>query len=87
MDDSASALDFATDAGLRRAIRENTEGMTVFLVSQRVSTIRNADCILVLEDGRLAGTGSHEKLLETCQVYREICQSQLKGEEAENHGR
>ncbi len=87
MDDSASALDFATDAGLRRAIRENTEGMTVFLVSQRVSTIRNADCILVLEDGRLAGIGNHEKLLETCQVYKEICQSQLKGEEGEKYGR
>ncbi len=81
LDDSASALDFATDAALRRAIRENTKGMTVFLVSQRASTVKNADKILVLEDGRMAGIGTHEKLLESCEVYREICLSQLSKEE------
>ena len=81
LDDSASALDFATDAALRRAIRENTKGMTVFLVSQRASTVKNADKILVLEDGRMAGIGTHEKLLESCEVYREICLSQLSEEE------
>ena len=59
LDDSASALDFATDARLRKAIKENTENMTVFLVSQRVSTIRNADHILVLDDGKIAGIGTH----------------------------
>ena len=66
---------------MRRAIRENTKGMTVFLVSQRASTVKNADKILVLEDGRMAGIGTHEKLLESCEVYREICLSQLSKEE------
>lgn len=81
MDDSASALDFATDARLRRAIRENTKNMTVFLVSQRATTIRNADQIIVLEDGHMAGCGTHEELLETCKIYHEICLSQLSKEE------
>ncbi len=81
MDDSASALDFATDASLRRAIRENTDGMTVFIVSQRAATIKHADQILVLEDGHMAGLGTHEQLLRSCQVYQEICLSQFsKGE-------
>ncbi|MCI5649912.1 MAG: ABC transporter ATP-binding protein/permease [Fusicatenibacter sp.] len=83
LDDSASALDYATDAALRKAIRENTKGCTVFLVSQRASAVRHADQILVLEDGTLAGTGTHEELLENCRVYREICQSQFSGEEVE----
>lgn len=83
MDDSASALDFATDARLRRAIRENTKDMTVFIVSQRATTIRNADTILVLDDGKLAGMGSHKQLLKECDVYREICLSQLSKEEVE----
>lgn len=82
LDDSASALDFATDAALRRAIREDTDGMTVIIVSQRASTIRHADQIVALEDGHVAGVGTHEKLFEDCQVYREICLSQLSGEEA-----
>lgn len=81
MDDSASALDFATDAALRRAIRSETNGMTVFIVSQRATSIRQADKILVLDDGELAGVGTHEELLEHCQVYREICLSQLSEQE------
>lgn len=83
MDDSASALDFATDARLRKAIRENTKDMTVFIVSQRATTIRNADTILVLDDGKLSGMGSHKQLLKECDVYREICLSQLSKEEVE----
>lgn len=82
LDDSSSALDFATDARLRKAMKEHTEGATVFLVSQRASALRHADQILVLDDGKLAGKGSHEELFETCPVYREICLSQLSGEEA-----
>lgn len=82
LDDSSSALDFATDARLRKALKERTEGATVFLVSQRASALRHADQILVLDDGKLAGKGTHEELLETCPVYREICLSQLSGEEA-----
>lgn len=81
LDDSASALDFATDAALRRAIRENTKGMTVFIVSQRASAVQTADKILVLDDGRLAGQGSHKELFQNCEVYREICLSQLSKEE------
>ncbi len=73
LDDSASALDFATDARLPKAIKENTDNMTVFLVSQRVSTIRNADHILVLDDGKIAGIGTHLQLLKENQVYKEIC--------------
>lgn len=81
LDDSASALDFATDARLRRAIASQTKGMTVFIVSQRATSIKNSDQILVLDDGRQAGLGTHEELLETCEVYREICMSQLSEEE------
>ena len=83
MDDSASALDFATDARLRKAIRENTRDMTVFIVSQRATTIKGADTILVLDEGHLAGAGTHKELLKDCQVYREICLSQLSKEEVE----
>mgnify|MGYP005928507201 FL=1 len=83
LDDSASALDFATDARLRKAIRENTGDMTVFIVSQRATTIKSADTILVLDEGRLAGMGTHKELLKDCQVYREICLSQLSKEEVE----
>ena len=82
LDDSASALDFATDARLRKAIKEDTDNMTVFLVSQRVSTIRNADHILVLDDGKIAGIGTHAQLLKENKVYKEICASQMTGEEA-----
>ena len=81
LDDSASALDFATDARLRAAIHRETKGMTVFIVSQRASTIRRADKIVVLDDGHVAGIGKHEELYETCPVYREICLSQLSESE------
>ena len=81
LDDSASALDLATDASLRKAIAANTGDMTVFIVSQRVSSIRGADKIIVLDDGRIAGIGTHEQLLAECPVYGEICRSQLTEEE------
>ena len=80
LDDSASALDYATDASLRAAIAAMKDAPTTFIVSQRVSSVRFADTILVLEDGRLAGMGTHEELLRTCDVYREICALQLKEE-------
>lgn len=83
MDDSASALDFATDARLRKAIRKGTKDMTVFIVSQRATTIKQADLILVLDEGTLAGMGTHRELLNSCEVYREICLSQLSREEVE----
>lgn len=76
LDDSASALDFATDARLRKAIKEETKGMTVFIVSQRASTIKQADQIIVLDDGAMAGIGTHEELMKSCEVYREIVHSQ-----------
>ncbi len=77
LDDSASALDYATDLKLRRAIKENTKDTTVFIVSQRVSAVRDADNILVLDDGEIVGIGKHDELLESCEVYKEICSSQL----------
>lgn len=91
MDDSASALDFKTDAALRHAIRERSvcgaaEGglpLTTVIVSQRVSTVRDADMICVLDHGSVAGLGTHDELYATCQLYREICQSQLRREELE----
>ena len=81
MDDSASALDFATDAALRHAIHQQTRGMTVFIVSQRATSIKQADKILVLDDGELVGVGTHKELMESCKVYREICLSQLSEQE------
>ena len=83
LDDSASALDFATDAALRKAIAQSTNKMTVFIVSQRANSIRYADKIIVLDDGKQAGMGTHKELLESCDVYREICYSQLSAEEVE----
>ena len=91
MDDSASALDFKTDAALRRAIRERSVRgaaesglpLTTVIVSQRVSTVRDADMICVLDHGSVAGLGTHDELYTTCQLYREICQSQLRREELE----
>lgn len=83
LDDSASALDFATDAALRKAIREETENMTVFLVSQRAVAIKHADQIVALDDGQVAGIGTHKELFESCSVYREICLSQFSKEEVE----
>ena len=81
LDDSASALDFATDAALRKALKEKTKGMTVFIVSQRAASVQRADHILVLDDGRLVGDAPHAELLKTCEVYKEICLSQLSREE------
>ena len=84
LDDSASVLDFATDAALRKAIREMKNAPTVFIVSQRTSSIRFADQILVLDDGKSVGVGTHDELLTTCSVYKEIYDSQYKksGKEA-----
>lgn len=82
LDDSSSALDFATDAALRRAIKADTDNMTVFIVSQRFSTIKNADMIIVLDDGRVCGIGKHDELFESCEEYRDICESQLSSKEA-----
>lgn len=76
LDDSFNALDFATDAALRKAIKTYTKDMTTFIVSQRASTIRNADQIIVLNEGSIAGIGTHVELMQSCQVYQEICQSQ-----------
>lgn len=80
-DDSFSALDYKTDAALRRALREQTEDSTVIIISQRVSTIKHAEQIIVLDEGRIVGKGTHDDLMETCDVYREIAQSQLNMEE------
>ncbi|MDU5107674.1 ABC transporter ATP-binding protein [Clostridium sp.] len=77
LDDSSSALDFATDAALRKSLKEKTKDMTVLIVSQRVSSIRNADKIVVLDNGEIKGIGTHDYLLKNCQVYSEIYSSQL----------
>ena len=82
LDDSASALDYATDAALRQAIREMDTDTTVFIVSQRTASIHSADQIVVLDDGRAVGIGTHDELLESCEVYREIYDSQYRKEEA-----
>ena len=82
MDDSASALDYATDARLRKAIQDMKRKPTVFIVSQSTSSIQNADMILVLDDGKIAGQGTHEQLLKSCNIYREIYETQFKKEEA-----
>ena len=81
LDDSASALDLATDARLRRAIAGLDYHPTVFIISQRTASIMNADEILVLDDGKVVGQGKHEQLLEHCDVYREIYESQFRKEE------
>lgn len=81
LDDSASALDFATDAALRKAIREMEGGTTVFIVSQRAASIQHADRIVVLDDGKIVGLGTSEELLESCEVYQEIYNSQFKKQE------
>ena len=78
LDDSASALDFATDAALRRAIAGMREKPITFIVSQRTSSILHADRILVLDDGEIAGMGTHEQLLKDCPVYQEIYDSQFE---------
>ena len=87
LDDSASALDFATDAALRKAIREMKNAPTVFIVSQRTSSIRFADQILVLDDGKSVGVGTHDELLTTCSVYKEIYDSQYKKTDGKKSGK
>ena len=86
LDDSSSALDYATDARLRKAIRERNEALrktgksgTTVIIAQRISSIRHADRILVLEDGHVTGDGTHESLMESCPLYREIAESQMGG--------
>ena len=83
LDDSASALDFATDAKLRTAIKENCTNMTVFLISQRANTVKNADQIIVLDDGKMVGIGTHKELLQSCTDYCQICLTQFSAEELE----
>ena len=84
LDDSSSALDFATDLKLRQALNTHAKEITTIIVSQRASSIKNSDKIVVLDDGKLAGIGTHEELLENSEVYKEICLSQLTREEAYN---
>lgn len=79
-DDSFSALDFKTDAALRKALAEETKDAAVLIIAQRIGTIRNADQIIVLEEGRIVGTGCHDDLMKTCPVYQDIAESQMKGD-------
>ncbi|HNK64247.1 MAG TPA: ABC transporter ATP-binding protein, partial [Anaerolineales bacterium] len=81
LDDSFSALDFKTDAALRRALKEKTADSTLLIVTQRVSTVKNAEQIIVLDEGRIVGKGTHKELMETCETYQEIALSQLSKEE------
>lgn len=80
LDDSSSALDFATDAKLRKALKKNNNGRTTFIVSQRAAAIKDADFIIVLDNGEVAGIGKHKELLKSCEAYKEICHSQLSEE-------
>ena len=83
-DDSFSALDYKTDVLLRKALKEKTENSTVIIVAQRISTILNAEQIIVLDDGKIAGIGNHKELMKSCEVYQQIASSQLSKEELEN---
>ena len=83
-DDSFSALDFKTDASLRSALKNYTEEATVLIVAQRINTIMNAEQIIVLDEGRVVGKGTHEELLRSCGTYQEIASSQLSKEELGN---
>ena len=78
-DDSFSALDFKTDAALRKALADETKNAAVLIIAQRISTIMNAEQIVVLENGRIAGIGRHDALMKTCRVYQDIARSQMKG--------
>ena len=80
-DDSFSALDFKTDRALRKALKEETKNAAVLIIAQRINTILNADQIIVLNEGRIAGIGTHEELMEHCSVYQEIAKSQMRGGE------
>ncbi|HBG56088.1 MAG TPA: ABC transporter, partial [Ruminococcaceae bacterium] len=79
LDDSTSAVDTATEARIRRSLRENRRGMTVLIIAQRISSVRDADTILVLDDGKISGMGTHEELYRSNEIYREICDSQQEG--------
>jgi ATP-binding cassette subfamily B protein len=81
LDDALSALDFKTDAALRKALKMETNGATVLVITQRVSTVMGADQIVVLDNGAVAGIGKHKELMDNCSVYREIAMSQLSKEE------
>ena len=83
LDDASSALDYRTDAALRQALRQEMAGVTQMIVAQRVSSLRHADLILVLEEGRVIGRGNHQSLLQTCPVYREIAETQMGTEGGE----
>ena len=80
-DDSFSALDFKTDSALRKALKEETKEAAVLIIAQRINTILNADQIIVLNEGKIAGIGTHRELMERCSVYQEIAKSQMKGGE------
>ena len=82
LDDSASALDYATDAKLRKALQNMEEKPTIFIVSQRTASIQHSDLILVLDDGKMVGMGTHDELLNSCKIYQEIYASQFKKEVA-----
>lgn len=84
LDDSSSALDLKTESNLRLALDRELAGTTKILVAQRVATVKTADRILVLDNGQMAGWGTHEELLDSCPLYREICRSQMK-EEVKDH--
>ena len=84
MDDSFNALDYVTDRALRKAIKEDTTDMTTFIVTQRASTIQDADQILVLQDGEISGIGKHDDLFQNCPVYQEICMSQMQVNEVKS---
>ena len=77
LDDASSALDYQTDSRLRRALRENYRNTTTVLVAQRISSLRHADLILVLEDGKVSGAGNHAQLMQTCEEYRIIAETQM----------
>ncbi len=79
LDDSSSALDYKTDAALRKALKESCENMTVITVAQRVSSVKDCDLILVLEEGKIIGMGNHDSLISSCPEYREISDSQMGG--------
>lgn len=83
-DDSFSALDYKTDYILRKALKENTSDVTSLIVAQRIGTIKDADLIVVLDNGKCVGMGTHKELLKSCEVYKEIAYSQLSKEELEN---
>ena len=83
-DDSFSALDYKTDVVLRRALKKETKDATTLIVAQRISTILHADKILVLDEGKIVGEGTHKELLKTCEVYQQIAMSQLSKEELEH---